>query len=185
MAPIARRAATETIVTSSAGSLARGFTLIELMLVLMLMGIASVIVMPNIEKGMQDREVRRSALGLAAAARNLRSRAIDEGMPQLLVLDIEQNNYRAARGAEVHLPADVKFTSVVGGEIIDRDAPIRFLPNGAATGSIALSGGRGVSYSIRLEPLTVKSRWGRAKSRKLCNAVRGRAGLRCWRSWWR
>jgi type II secretory pathway pseudopilin PulG len=33
------------------------------MLVLMLMGIAGVIVLPNIEKGMQDREVRRSALG--------------------------------------------------------------------------------------------------------------------------
>ena len=158
MAPTARRAATETIVTSPAGSIARGFTLIELMLVLMLMGIASVIVMPNIEKGMQDREVRRSALGLAAAARNLRSRAIDEGMPQLLVLDIEQNNYRAARGAEVHLPADVKFSAVVGGEIVDREArQFVFFPNGSSHGgSIALSGGRGVSYSIRLEPLTGK-----------------------------
>ena len=158
MAPTARRAAMETIVTSPAGSPAHGFTLIELMLVLMLMGIASVIVLPNIEKGMQDREVRRSALGLAAAARNLRSRAIDEGMPQLLVLDIEQNNYRAARGAEVHLPADVKFSAVVGGEIVDREArQFVFFPNGSSHGgSIALSGGRGVSYSIRLEPLTGK-----------------------------
>ena len=158
MAPTARRAAKRTIVTSPAGSPAQGFTLIELMLVLMLMGIASVIVMPNIEKGMQDREVRRSALGLAAAARNLRSRAIDEGMPQLLVLDIEQNNYRAARGAEVHLPADVKFSAVVGGEIVDREArQFVFFPNGSSHGgSIALSGGRGASYSIRLEPLTGK-----------------------------
>lgn len=144
--------------TSLAGSPAQGFTLIELMLVLMLMGIASVIVMPNIEKGMQDREVRRSALGLAAAARNLRSRAIDEGMPQLLVLDLDQNNYRAARGAEVHLPADVKFAAVVGGEILDREArQFIFFPNGSSHGgSIAISGGRGVSYSIRLEALTGK-----------------------------
>ena len=144
--------------TSSVGSPARGFTLIELMLVLMLMGIAGVIVLPNIEKGMQDREVRRSALGLAAA-RNLRSRALDEGMPQLLILDLEQNNYRAARGAEVHLPADVKFSAVVGGEIIDGEArQFVFFPNGSSHGgSIALSGGRGsVSYSIRLEPLTGK-----------------------------
>src|SRR3970282_2845865 len=109
MAPTARRAAMETIVTSPAGSPAHGFTLIELMLVLMLMGIASVIVLPNIEKGMQDREVRRSALGLAAAARTLRSWAIAEGMPQLLVLDIEQNNYRAGPGGEGALRAQGKF----------------------------------------------------------------------------
>jgi general secretion pathway protein H len=158
MAPTARRAATETIVTSPAGSIARGFTLIELMLVLMLMGIASVIVLPNIEKGMQDREVRRSALGLAAAARNLRSRALDEGMPQLLILDLEQNNYRAARGAEVHLPPNVKFSAIVGGEIIDREArQFVFFPNGSSHGgAIALSGGHGISYAIHLEPLTGK-----------------------------
>jgi general secretion pathway protein H len=158
MAPTARRAVKGTIVTSPAGSLVQGFTLIELMLVLMLMGIASVIVLPNIEKGMQDREVRRSALGLAAAARNLRSRAIDEGMPQLLVLDIGQNNYRAARGAEVHLPADVKFAAVVGGEIVDGEArQFVFFPNGSSHGgSIALLGGHGISYAIRLEPLTGK-----------------------------
>ena len=158
MAPTARRAAKGTIVTSPAGRLAQGFTLIELMLVLMLMGIAGVIVLPNIEKGMQDREVRRSALGLAAAARNLRSRAIDEGIPQLLVLNLEQNNYRAARGAEVHLPADVKFSSVVGGEIVDGEArQFVFFPNGSSHGgAIALSSGHGNSYAIRLEPLTGK-----------------------------
>ena len=124
----------------------------------MLMGIAGVIVLPNIEKGMQDREVRRSALGLAAAARDLRSRAIDEGMPQLLTIDIEHNQYRAARATEVHLPEDVKFTGVVGGEIVDGEArQFVFFPNGSSHGgSIALSGGHGISYAIRLEPLTGK-----------------------------
>ena len=128
-------------------------------MVLLLMGLASAIVMPNIEKGMQDREVRRSALDLAAAARNLRSRALDEGMPQLLVLDLEQNNYRAARGAEVHLPEDVKFTAVTGGEIVDGEArQFIFFPNGSSHGgAIDLSSGHGsASYSIRLEPLTGK-----------------------------
>ncbi len=128
-------------------------------MVLMLMGLASAIVLPNIEKGLQDREVRRSALDLAAVARNLRSRALDEGMPQLLVLNLEQNNYRAARGAEVHLPPDVKFTAVVGGEIVDDEArQFVFFPNGSSHGgSIVLSSGHGsVSYSIRFEPLTGK-----------------------------
>lgn len=126
------------------------------MLVLMLLGIASVIVLPNIEKGLQDREVKRSALGLAAAARNLRSRALDEGMPQPLVLNLEQNYYRAAGGAEVNLPGDVKFKSVVGGEVVDDAArQFVFFPNGSSHGgAISLSGGHGTSYAIRLEPLT-------------------------------
>ena len=145
--------------TLTAGRASRGFTLIELIMVLMLMGLASAIVLPNIEKGMQDREVRRSALDLAATARNLRSRALDEGMPQPLVLNLEQNHYRAARGAEVHLPPDVKFSSVVGGEIVDGEArQFVFFPNGSSHGgAIDLSSGRGSAfYSIRLEPLTGK-----------------------------
>ena len=157
MAPTARQGGMETIVTSSAGSVARGFTLIELMLVLMLVGVASVIVLPNIEKGMQDREVRRSALGLAAAARDLRSRALDEGTMQQLVLNLAQNNYHVARNVEVQLPPDVKFTQVVGGEIVDGEArQFVFFPNGTSHGgTIALAGRQGsVSYAIRLEPLT-------------------------------
>ncbi len=55
--------------TSLVGSDRRGFTLIELVLVLLLIGVSLAIVLPNINKGLQDREVRKSALGLAAVAR--------------------------------------------------------------------------------------------------------------------
>jgi type II secretory pathway pseudopilin PulG len=129
------------------------------MLVLMLLALASAIVLPNIEKGLQDRQVRRSALGLAAAARHLRSRALEEGRPQPLVLNLAQNNYRAARSGAVDLPSEVKFTEVTGGEVVDGDArQFVFFPNGSSHGgSIALSErGGSASYSIRLEPLTGK-----------------------------
>jgi len=115
--------------------------------------------LPNIDKGLQDREVRRSAVGLAAAARDLRSRALFEGMAQQLVVDPVQNQYRAPRGLEVHLPADVKFVALEGGEIIDGGMrQFIFFPNGSSHGGlIALSSGREpVSYSVRLEPLTGK-----------------------------
>lgn len=129
------------------------------MLVLLLMGIASVVVLPNLDRGLRERDVKRSALGLAAAARSLRSRALDEGMPQQLVLNLEQNNYRAAHEGEVQLPSEVRFAEVVGGEVVDGAArQFVFFPNGSSHGgSIALSSvGGAVSYSIRLEPLTGK-----------------------------
>lgn len=149
-------AATEPVVILPVGKDKRGFTLIELVLVLLLIGVSMVIVLPNIDRGLQDREVRISALGLAAVARDLRSRALTDGMPQELLLNVPQNSYLAAQATEVHLPADVKFASVDGGETIDRDIKkFYFFPNGSSLGGeIVLAGERSVSYLVRMEALT-------------------------------
>jgi general secretion pathway protein H len=136
-----------------------GFTLLELVLVLLLLGLSSLIVIPNIEKGLQNREVKGSALALAAVARELRSRALHDGIPRQLILNLSQNSYRIEREREVILPPEVKFGEVAGGEMIDGGArQFLFFPNGSSHGGeIALLGGpRTVRYSIRLEPLTGK-----------------------------
>jgi hypothetical protein len=128
------------------------------MLVLLLIGVSMVIVLPNIDKGLNDREVRVSALGLAAVARDLRSRALFDGVPQELVLNLPQNSYLVAQSREVQLPQDVKFVSVDGGQTVDRDIRrFYFFPNGSSLGGeIVLAGEKSVSYLIRLEALTGK-----------------------------
>lgn len=144
---------------SPVGNDRAGFSLLELVFVLLLLGLSSLVVLPNIDKGLQDREVRRSAVGLAAVARDLRSRALFEGKAQQLIVNPALNHYRATQGIEVHLPTDVKFSAVEGGETIDGGVrQFVFFPNGSSHGGlIALSGGReSVSYSVRLEPLTGK-----------------------------
>ena len=135
-----------------------GFSLLELMLVLLLIGVSMVIVLPNIDKGLNDREVRVSALGLAAVARDLRSRALFDGVPQELVLNLPQNSYLVAQSREVQLPQDVKFVSVDGGQTVDRDIRrFYFFPNGSSLGGeIVLAGEKSVSYLVRLEALTGK-----------------------------
>jgi general secretion pathway protein H len=141
----------------TAGKDSHGFSLLELVLVLLLIGVSMLIVLPNIAKGLQEREVRSSALGLAAAARDLRSRALFDGEPHQLVLDFPQNSYRVARLREVSLPADVKFISVDGGERLDRDRTrFYFFPNGSSLGGeIRLADSeQSISYVIRLEALT-------------------------------
>ncbi len=115
------------------------------------------IVLPNIEKGMQDREVRGAALGLAATARDLRSRALLDGVPQQLVLNLPENSYRAAPSVEVRLPVEVKFASVDGGEDLDRDHKrFYFFPNGSSMGGtiVLADSAKSISYLIRLEALT-------------------------------
>ena len=149
-------AAKTPIVMLPAGKNNRGFSLIELVLVLLLLGVGMAIVVPNIDKGLTDREVRVSALGIAAVARDLRSRALFDGMPQELLVNLPQNSYLVAQSKEVHLPADVRFVSVDGGETVDRDIKrFYFFPNGSTLGgAIALAGEKSASYLVRLEPLT-------------------------------
>ncbi len=128
-------------------------------MVLMLIGISMAIVAPNIAKGLQDREVRGAALSLAAAARELRSRALFDGVPQQLVVNLPHGSYSLARTREVLLPTDVKFASVQGGESVDRDSKrFYFFPNGSSLGGeiVLADSAQAISYLIRLEPLTGK-----------------------------
>jgi general secretion pathway protein H len=158
MAPTVFPAAKETTVTLSVGSDRRGFTLIELSLVVLLIGVSLAVVLPNINRGLQDREIRKSALGLAAVARDLRSKAVTAGVPQQLVLNLLQSSYIAGRRREaVHLPGEVRFASVRGGESIDRDTKkFYFFPNGSSLGGeiVLADGEKSIFYSIRLEALT-------------------------------
>jgi prepilin-type N-terminal cleavage/methylation domain-containing protein len=159
MVPMEPPAVKGITVISRAGSDNQGFSLLELILVLLLLGLSSLIVLPTIDTGLREREVRRSALGLAAVARELRSRALYEGIPQRLVLNVVDNSYLVARDREVHLPSDVKFSKVQGGETLEQSVrQFIFFPNGSSLGGeIGLSGGRNATaYSVRLEALSGK-----------------------------
>ena len=114
-------------------------------------------VLPTIEAGLRQRELRRSALALAATARDLRSRALQTGIPQQLVLRIAENSYQVTVDHEIYLPAQVKFAEVEGGETLDNSTrQFLFFPNGSNLGGeIRLTAGQdGAAYWVRLEPLT-------------------------------
>ena len=134
---------------------------------LLLIGVAMAIVLPNLDRVLQDRELRNSALGLAAAARELRSRALSDGVPQRLMLNLPRNSYQVARSNEIQLPAAIRFVSVDGGEAVNRDLrSFYFFPNGSILGGeiVLADSAQSISYSIRLEALTGRVEVARGKA---------------------
>jgi general secretion pathway protein H len=135
----------------------KGFSLIELLLVLLLIGIGTFIAVPSVDRGLKERVVKQSALGLAATARDLRSKAIYGGFPHRLILDSSEKSYQSVPGQKIFLPPDVMFSGVTGGEPLTSESrQFFFFPNGSVLGGeirLAREEGR-PAYVITLNPLS-------------------------------
>jgi prepilin-type N-terminal cleavage/methylation domain-containing protein len=143
-------------VTLPAGKNNRAFTIFELMLVLVLLGLAAMVVFPVVGKGIRNREARQAALGFAAVARELGNRARAEGIPKRLVVDQARNSYLVARNHEIALPANLSVAGVQGGEILENGLRrFSFFPNGASFGGqVDFAAAEGIQYSVRFHALT-------------------------------
>ena len=133
----------------------RGFSLIELIAVMLLIALAAAIAVPAIDRAMKKREVKQSALGLAAVARDLRRQAVYGGVPLRLTVSPSENGYHASGKPPVYLSQELKISRVEGGEPIDnRLRQFVFFPNGSILdGTIELSDRDGISYVISFDPL--------------------------------
>ena len=138
---------------------APGFTLIELVIVLVIVGLGAALVAPAIDSGMRMREVRSGVRALASSFRQLQSEAIRTGDPQTLLIDPVEN-ILAVEGTERSLSlGDVVRLEEFSQVIVDGAgvARVRFFPNGSNTGvSVLVSDGEGsenLGYFVRLDPL--------------------------------
>ena len=135
----------------------QGFTLLELLVVLMLLGVSSLLVLPAMGRRLGQLEVRKSALKLAAVARNLRSKAVFEGSLQRLILDPYSNSYKVSEGQIVRLASGVRISAIAGGAPLGEGmTQFHFFPNGRILGGeIGISGQEGgASYITRFDPLS-------------------------------
>lgn len=136
-----------------------GFTLIELVFVIMIMAIAMAIVGPMLDGGIDSREVRRAARQIASTMHYLRGEAVAKGRPTSMRIDQRENTIETVGGGRwAELTERAVIESVAGAvQAGDEVWDIRFFPNGSTTGAqVVLSNRRDHTRNrlmLTLDPL--------------------------------
>jgi general secretion pathway protein H len=116
--------------------LSRGFTLIELMAVIVLLALALTAVTFSFSKSLHAARITAASRDLVAALRYTRGQAIVKGKQEVLLLDVENNSYTAPGKAAVKLPTDMTLRLTTAEQEVTgaNTGGIRFFADGSSTG---------------------------------------------------
>lgn len=161
------------------GSGAGGFTLLELVAVLFIVGVAISIAMPTVSNSLRHWRVREATREVATLMKFTRNQSVTGRRTMQVVLDRTRNMFWLDRPAVVMdpeqaeergirlyaLPTGVRFGSVMFGdrEADDAQVGLMFSPQGTTTGgAVQILDEHGRGYQIVLDAVT-----GRATIRRL------------------
>ncbi|HJT97727.1 MAG TPA: GspH/FimT family pseudopilin [Rhodanobacteraceae bacterium] len=122
--------------TAAAVPRPRGFTLIELIAIIVLLAIVLATATFSFTKSLHSAKIRAASRDLVAALRYTRGQAIVKGQQEVLLLNLDDNSYRAPGKAPIKLPKDMTLrlttaeSEVTGGNT----GGIRFFADGSSTG---------------------------------------------------
>lgn len=123
---------------------ARGFTLIEILVVVALVAVLTGVIAAVVSGGLGGAKVRAASKDLVAALRSTRALAVTGRESQVLVLDVERRAYKAPGRDWVELPKDMELSMLTAAEeqLDSNQGQIRFFADGSSTGgNIELSRG--------------------------------------------
>lgn len=131
----------------------RGFTLLELLLVLVLLGIALVAASVNISRGLQP-QARQEVAALLAALHSVRSQAISQGQPLTLTVDPDTRQWSAPGQGSHRLSAGLMIELHSAAQSSLPQGTYTFYPDGSASGGyIQLTSG-GQRWRLDIDWLT-------------------------------
>lgn len=131
---------------------ARGFTLIEMVVVLGIVAMIAMLAMPRFQSATPRLELRAAAEALRADLRATRSAALRLNRDATLSVDVDAGVWRGDGGSGA-APRDVALTLEAArreqvGESVGR---IRFFPDGGATGGVVGMRGPTAALEVRVD----------------------------------
>jgi len=134
----------------------RGFSLIELLLVVVLITAVTAMAAYAMNSGMPGAQLRGAARELAAQLRFTRAQAIATGTPQVFTLDARTREWAAPQQRSGKLAREIQV--VATGARIEQLHPdqvtIRFFPEGASTGGRFILQRDKAAWQVDVEWLT-------------------------------
>ncbi len=114
----------------------KGFTLIEMIVVIVLIGIVASVVTFSFTRSLAGARIQAAANDLVAGLRYTRGQAIIKGEQKVLMLDLEKNTWAAPGKEARELPKGMilRLTTAQQELTSDKAGGIRFFPDGASTG---------------------------------------------------
>ena len=124
----------------------RGFTLMEMLLVLVIAVVAMALVVPNLSKGIDSVRLRSSAREIASSFRYLRGYAVSHHTESEFNINVENNRYKiTGRNKSYQVPSSIRIRLITAdSEISGQDnGTIRFYPDGSSSGGrVTLESGK-------------------------------------------
>jgi general secretion pathway protein H len=133
----------------------RGFSLLELVIVLIIISLLALLVTPRLTKTISHMEVKSAAKKISAILRYCRSDAINKNLISVMSADEGEEN-PIMRNSYL-LPKVIRMEKIEAGKTILENAlpSFEFYPNGGANGGTAVvRGGEGRAYTLQVDFLT-------------------------------
>ena len=135
---------------------ATGFTLLELIAVLLILALVAVIVVPSLGGGAAI-ELESAARSLAAGLRQTRNHALNDNRSAILALDVDKREFELpGEGRARRLPerVDIVLFTARSEQLGENRGAIRFFPDGSSTGGRITLSVDGMRYLVDVDWLT-------------------------------
>lgn len=140
----------------------RGFTLVELLVVLALMGLILAVAPPMLSAALPGLELKSAARRTAATLRLAREEAIRAGSDSAVVINVENHTLAISGGRVTRLPERLEVRLLAAAHEMQGESAgaIRFFPDGSSTGGRVMFGYKQSGYQIGVSWLTGRIRIG-------------------------
>ena len=137
----------------------RGFTLLELLVVLAVVGFVLVLVAPSLPQALSTVKLKTATREMATAVRAAAARAVVQHREVVFSLDVESGRYGIGAGTRtkaIDPDISLKLLTAESEKVSETQGKIRFFPDGSSTGGrVTLASGAG-KYEVAVDWLTGK-----------------------------